>query len=101
MDIVVTLPVDRGGFFHLEEKAEDPSYWAMKRRPKNFSLNDKVFICTEGEVHGYFEVVDIYYDTGEWIIDFIHDSWTELDSPIKMKGFQGFRYRKFDYEEEE
>ena len=96
MDIVVTLPVDRGGLFHLHEKQEVPSYWSMKRQPKNLTPNDNVFICTEGQVHLYFEIDEFGWEDGEFIIYF--DIWTEI-KPIPMKGFQGFRYRKFDYEE--
>lgn len=103
MDIVVTLPVDRGGLFHLQEKSETPSYWSMKRKPVNFTKNDLVFICTEGVVHGFFETEEFYLEDredntelGMWIIEFMPGSWSEI-IPIAMKGFQGFRYRKFEY----
>ena len=95
MDIVVTLPVDRGGLFHLHEKMEVPSYWFMKRKPKSITEDSKVFICTEGKVHCYFFIDECGWEDGEFIIYF--DDW-ELIKPIKMKGFQGFRYRKFDFE---
>ena len=102
-DIVVTLPVKRGGLFHLHEKSEDPSYWSMKRKPKDFTTDDKVFICTEGVVHGYFEVFEFYQEEdpddpeyGMWCISFEDGSWEEI-VPIPMRGFQSFRYRKFDY----
>jgi len=99
MDIVVTLPIERGGLFHLHEKAEESSYWAMKRKPKNITSESRVFICTEGKVHGYFKIEKYQWEDGEFIIYFDDESWTEIKI-ISMRGFQGFHYRKFDYEEE-
>lgn len=104
-DIVVTLPINRGGLFHLQDKVEEPSFWRMKQRPKRFDDRDKVFICTEGLVRGFFEVYNIYYeddphyeeDYMHWLIEFEPETWTEI-KPIKMRGFQGFRYRKFKWE---
>lgn len=103
-DIVVTLPRDRGGLFHLYEKSDEPSYWSMERKPKDFTENDSVFICCEGVVHGFFEVSEYYQEDdpddpeyGKWCINFEDESWTSI-IPIPMRGFQGFRYRKFKYE---
>lgn len=96
MDIVVTLPVDRGGLFHLHEKMEVPSYWSMKRKPKSLTSDSKVFVCTEGKVHLYFEINECLWEDGKFIIYF--GDWIEI-KPIRMKGFQGFRYRKFNFEE--
>jgi hypothetical protein len=88
-------------FEHLEEKVnavDNPSqmsYWYMKRLGTNITLQSKVFVTTEGTVTGYFTIAEIRYEYGEWNI--IFDNWMRI-KPIKLPGFRGFRYRKFEYE---
>lgn len=122
-DIIVTLP--KGNLFHLDEKIlateEDRiTWWDMKREPKSLNTNDKVFLVCGGFVHGYFTIIKTrhnydytaayaapkisifdqpYYDIPiEDDIEFriFFDEWFSIKL-IKMKGFQGFRYRTFDY----
>lgn len=98
MDIVVTLPKEEG-IDHLMEKILEESYWEMKRLPKNFDQEmDKVFILTEGKVRGFFTVHNVEYYEEEDIYNLIFEEWTDIKH-IPMKGFQGFRYRKFEWEE--
>jgi len=125
MDIVVTLP--KGNLDHLNEKilaAEEERlvWWDMKREPNQFSSEDKVFIVCAGKLHGYFTVdytIHNYDYTAAYVapkisifrqeyhripiddkIEFriFFDEWFPV-KPIEMRGFQGFRYRKFEWEE--
>jgi len=104
MDVIVTLPKKRGGLIHLGEKQaafeiNEIPYWEMKRLPVKLDKGDKLFILTEGFIRGYF-IVEYIDDDKE------HDgnlkiylsSWTDIKH-IKMRGFQGFRYRDFNYQE--
>lgn len=124
MDIVVTLP--KGDLNHLNEKilaAEEERivWWDMKREPKQFS-SERVFVVCAGKVRGYFTVDYIIHNydytaayaapkisifrqeyhkipiDDEVEIRIFFDEWVPIN-PIEMKGFQGFRYRKFDYKE--
>jgi len=119
---VVTLP--KGDMKHLQEKIEalgdSWSWWDMKREPKDFTDSDNVFIVCAGKVHGYFTVNHILHEgdyenakailkttldminavgipMGDWI-RIVFRSWIPI-LKIPMKGFQGFRYRKFNYKE--
>ena len=103
MDIVVTLPKDLG-VEHLWEKIGDSApYWEMRRFPNNFDQEkDKVFILTEGKIRGFFTVHNVeyhedYYDDEDDIYVIIFEKWTDIKH-IPMKGFRGFRYRKFEWE---
>ena len=124
-DIVVTLP--KGNMGHLYEKIDatkedELTWWDMKRQPNRFNDDEKVFVVCAGKVRGFFTVAyirhhfpyavpyaaqkigylhEIYYeipiDDDETEIRIFFDEWTAI-KPIKMKGFQGFRYRKFQWE---
>jgi len=106
-DIVVTLPKKEGGFDHLHEKIhtieneEELAYWHMKRFPKKFQHPfEKMFVCADGIVRGFFTIDHVEYEEiNEYDKPYIIwlKEWTPI-KPIKMKGFRGFRYRKFKWE---
>ena len=96
MDIVVTLP-KKYGYDHLLEKIYAANeglvvWWNMSRIPKELKEGEKLFVVFDGKIEGYFEVFEIQ----ETAIDLT--TYQEIKS-IKMKGFRGFRYRKFVFEE--
>ena len=106
MDIVVTLPKKEGGFDHLHDKVHtiehegELAYWHMKRFPKKFAHpHDKIFICADGTIHGFFTVDHIEHDEYDdnYVVWF--KEWTTI-KPIRMAGFRGYRYRKFQWEQD-
>ena len=100
MDIVVTFP--KGDIDHWNEKvsysyiAEQEVWWNMRKLPNNFSIDDKLFIVMDNEVRGFFEVKKIKFGD---INKVFLKNFKSIKS-IAMKGFQGFRYRRFEFEEE-
>lgn len=121
-DIVVTLP--NSNFDHLQEKIEaledSWSWWDMGREPTKLTENDKVFVVCGRSVHGYFTISHILHEgdystakavlhstmdmiravgipMGDWI-RIVFRTWQSIEE-INMKGFQSFRYRKFDYKD--
>ncbi len=106
MDIVVTLPKKEGGFDHLCEKVhtieheEELAYWHMKRFPKTFDEDvDKIFICADGTIHGFFTVDNVEYDEFDEVHVVWFKEWTTI-KPIRKKGFRGYQYRKFKWEQD-
>ena len=106
MDIIVTLPKKEGGFDHLHEKIHtiehegELAYWYMRRFPKNFDeAHDKVFICADGQIHGFFTVDEVEHDEYDEQYKIWFEDWTTI-KPIPMKGFQGFRYARFQWEQD-
>ena len=100
-DVLVTLPISRGGLKHLEEKilaTLDYSmivFWEFNRIPKKLNAGDKLFVVCEGYVRGSF------YVSGLEEHRVILNSWKKLEPIQKMKGFQGYRYTKLVLEEED
>lgn len=110
----MTLPKSRGGLIHLGEKSQayhysEAPYWETKVYRKDLKIGDRVFICTEGYVRGFFILEDLYWDMISkptrkqikdhdlyFIYNFIADSWTPIFH-IPMIGFQGVHYRKFKF----
>jgi hypothetical protein len=89
-DIVVTLP--KGDRKHLQEKidtvVEGYAWWDLRRKPRD----DK-----------YQRPKDEYRDASGHLPEEIQlriffDEWKRVKN-IRMKGFQGFKYRDFEYEE--
>lgn len=104
MDIVVTLPISAGGMNHLQEKIDacPGAYWYLSDQPRYMGPNDKVFICCEGWVRGYFTVREAVWEENAsgWDSQFYisFEEWVSIN-PILTRGFPGFRYRGFDYQE--
>ena len=97
-DIVVTLAKKNAD--HLEEKIGalnnwNEAWWIMKRIPKrNFNI---IFITCNGIINYYFTIKKKVFNPEENLY-FIYFGDYQKIKPIRMKGFQGFRYRKFNYE---
>ena len=109
-DVVVTLPKKEGGFDHLHDKIvtiyseNELAYWYTNRVLNTFDPEaDKMFICADGKVHGFFLVDKIEYNEDGF--EYGHkyllwlDEWTTIKR-IPMKGFRGMRYRKFKWEQD-
>ena len=104
-DIVATLRESNeyeGYFTHYEEKitavsnSEDMAWWYIKHIGGNINLDTRVFVIVKGVIYGFFELSEITYDWDykEWHLIFGKHFYIK---PIKMKGFQGRRFRDFDY----
>ena len=98
MDIVVTLP-KYYGYDHLLHKNLAcqhglTTWWKMKRLPKKLNFESKIFIVFNGEIEQYFTILDINENKNKIYLDKFRNI-----KIIKMKGFQGFRYRKFEFQE--
>jgi hypothetical protein len=97
-DIVVTLP-RQYGLDHLHDKNQAcfeglTTWWDFARLPKKLESTDKVFVVFDGEVLQYFTILEINKEEKKVYFEEVREI-----KPIQMKGFQGFRYRKFEYEE--
>ena len=94
-DIIVTLPLSKGGIKHLQEKIKAVeesdsmvAYWEFSRLPKELHFDSRIYIVCEGYLRGYFTIYDILQDSRV-----IFEMWYSIDI-VQMKGFQGFRYYK-------
>ena len=91
-DVLVTLPISRGGLKHLDEKIlatlnySMEVFWEFKRVPIQLDVGDKLFVVCEGHIRGSFYVSSIE----EYRV--ILNRWKKLEPIQKMKGFQGYRY---------
>lgn len=96
MDIVIYM--NDKDFIHKTDASMFDCYWEMKRFPKKFTVDDKLFIAMKGHVMGYVEVLEFNpdRDISETIL-WDGDSFLYIES-IPCKQFRGFRYRWFDYE---
>jgi len=94
-DIVIYM--NKEDFLHKTDPRTYNCYWEMKRFPKNFSENNKIFIAMKGYVMGYvkclaFNPTEEEAETLVWD----GDSFVYINS-IPCKPFRGFRYRWFEY----
>lgn len=106
-DIVVTTPKQS-----IEIAAEEAEYCiknkfgyyfrVLNSSPKNVNISSKVFYVEDGYVRGFAEVFKIHFGQmtceitgkiwkGNCILVMSASSWCWI-KPIKMKGFQGYRY---------
>ena len=91
-DVLVTLPISRGGLSHLNEKVlatqnlDTIAYWEFKRIPKSVNIGDRLYVLCEGFVRGYFHIESI--DTSLVVIT----DWNELKPIKEMLGFRGYKY---------
>lgn len=120
MDIIVTTPKNKS-----QEAAEEAEYckkngggyyfrvFPVKRYPRNIKIGDKVFYIDGGYVRGFclIDACGLNFSktpcavTGEvyppgYIVFMKAESWVWIN-PVLMKGFQGFRYFKNDFEVKE
>jgi len=108
MDIIVTTPKDQIDNAKKEGKVieKDGGYWfrVLTYKPK-VKIGNKIYFVEDGFIKGYgivFEITQLdssfkcditdqfWGKYGSWIIKY--NNWIWLKNPIKMKGFQGFRY---------
>jgi hypothetical protein len=107
MDIVVTIAKFEYKNDDEETKAFNKDegslqFWVMKRLPKDLNIGDRVYFVKNGFVESSMKVVTIKKDT-EQQCDVTNRVWNgnciymnDLkyeDGSIKIKGFQGFRYK--------
>lgn len=131
-DIVLTIAITEKSSFQqkvLAVKDNDHiwsfydkgyAYYDTKKAPKCPDCINKVFMVCDGEITGYFTLMDFLYDgsysTAKQIMKdtldmlerigtpedpymrYVFNNWTPI-KPIKKTGFQGLRYRDFEYEE--
>lgn len=108
-DIVITLPSNiKWDDYEKELKSvEDESQvlnFKVPNLPKNTSIGSKCYLCYKGNVIGWMKITGLVNNdftcstTGkQWSGKFIQRSgkFNKLENPIPMKGFQGYRYKKF------
>ena len=104
-DMVATLRESdeyEGYFTHYETKihavsnAQDMSWWYVKNIGPHTNLKTRVFVIVKGVIYGFFTLCDIMYDWqyNDWHLMFGKHFYIK---PIKMTGFRGKRFRKFEY----
>lgn len=103
MDIVIYMSQQdflhkTGGWSEIDKEAGPiTAFWSMKRIPRKFTEDDKIFFATEGHIMGYVECEEFNPEdiNGETIV---WDSETfKYINSIPCKQFRGFRYRWFEY----
>lgn len=111
MDIIVTTPKSQMATAALEAKNCQESgggqyFRKLSTAPKNFGPGDKIWYVENGYVRGYClakkvvkpspKIVLVCDTTGEeWtdgVFIFMEANTWNWVQPIKMKGFQGYRY---------
>lgn len=75
-------------------------YWEMTRPPKNFKVDDRIFFAVKGQVVGSFRCKEFNPEKDEYgdpidyeTIVWDSNSWVDIEHPIPIKAFRGFRYR--------
>ena len=111
--VIVTCPKNNTAM--LEAKLENVgwSFWNFQRAPKRFEPGDLLYVVHHGEIRHVFETGSFERGPKPPVEDaeghnpplrkggvraWLNDYW-ELDEPIPMKGFQGFRYFELKKEE--
>ena len=94
-DIVVTIPkgyFDEPGFYTKDT-------FRIGRRPKRLEEGDTIFLVYQGEVlyrayfDGFIDDVDCGATENYWDgINLEFSDFKELEKPVPLKGFRGFRY---------
>lgn len=108
MDIVVTIPKSEYANDDLETKqlpeGDYVQFWTLNRMPKCLEVGDSVYFVKYGEIESSMEVIDILTNSSQTCLT-TNRTWTgacqlvldklknEQHLGIKIKGFQGFRYR--------
>lgn len=113
MDIIVTIP--KGQYKNIDqeiswakslsdkEKETSSKFWSMSRLPKNITPGDRCYFVREDKIEHYREVKDIIAEDMGFSCEVTDNYWegpflelsvlpVNLEKPVAMKGFQGFRY---------
>lgn len=69
------------------------AYWEMKRYPKYFTVECKIFIAAKGKVQGSVECDEFNPDGSTETIMWSSDTWEFMMEEVLCKPFRGFRYR--------
>ncbi len=77
-------------------------FWKVSRKPKNLEIGDKCFFVWGDAIRAYHEVLGFsenmvcqvtgIYHPGVCIV--LDPAIHNIDHPIPMKGFRGYRYKK-------
>jgi len=94
MDIILTMPREYG-YDHLLDKIYSANHgfevwWNMKRIPKKLEEGDRLFVVFDGRIEVKFQIETIDKENGRLYLC----NAENIEPPIKMKGFRGFRYKK-------
>ena len=91
-DIVICMR--EADFLHKTDMEMYHCYWSMGRIPRDFSVDDKVFIVTKNHVVGYVKPLEFNPEdiNGETIVWDGGSDFVKI-KPIPCKPFRGFRYR--------
>ncbi|HEC60755.1 hypothetical protein LCGC14_0460800 [marine sediment metagenome] len=99
MDIVIYMnPEDFG---HKTSLPVIDAFWEMKRYPKHFTVEDKIYIAAKGRVQGYAECDEFNPDGSVETLMWNSGTWMQfVNEKIPCKPFRGFRYKWWTEEEE-
>ncbi len=90
-DIVIYMnPEDFG---HKASLPVITAFWEMRRYPKYFTVENKIYIAAKGKVQGYAECDEFNPDGSVETLVWDSDTWTWLKEDIPCKPFRGFRYK--------
>ena len=108
MDIVVTIPKseyendNRETAIYLDNPEEYEQFWTLSKRPVRAEVGDRVYFVKHGEIESSMRITRI--ESGEAHCDVTDRNWKgesilylddyrKENGKIKVKGFQGFRYK--------
>jgi hypothetical protein len=105
MDIVVTIPKSEYKNDEIETKDMINNnlrqFWKFNKPPKKLEVGDRMYFVKNNKIESSMRVLDIEltsetcYTTGRiwtgWLVYMDNLKYENFD--IKVKGFQGFRYR--------
>lgn len=105
MDIVVTIPKSEYANDDLEtsvyEQGDYEQFWQLRNRPKQLNIGDRVYFVKNGQLESSMRVTRIEKDAAA-TCDVTNRTWRgclvymddlQIENGMKVKGFQGFRYR--------
>ena len=104
--VIVTCPKHNKAFLDAKVEYPEDSFWDFQRAPKRFSPGDMLYVVHDGAIRYAFETGNFHLGPRPPVEDAEgHNpgipkggirAWLEevheVDPPIPMKGFQGFRY---------
>ena len=108
MDVVVTVPLRFGLINWIEEgdpagspeSGEEWDFYLSRFRPKAHP-GDRVYVVYNGLIRGYAPLVRVEYSRYRGCYSLIRRGGAvAITIPQQVKGFRGFRYRWWNYEDE-
>ena len=108
MDIIVTVPKKELKNLKKEDEFAEANdneiiqYWSVPKQPQDINIGERVYFIEDGYIRYWHEFMGFEFDavcevTGRvcpGLNLILKYPETKLETPVVMKGFQGFHYDK-------